>query len=646
MPTRLLACTAAGFTLLLSLLVLRPTPVHAQQPAFTGTMPDSIVVTASRLPDLARLTGRRVQVWNAAEIQALPASSFDEVLRTVGGLEVQSRGGFGVQSDLTMRGSTFNGVLVLLDGQPLNDPMTGHFLTDFPVPLSDIARIEVLRGPAASLYGPDALGGVIQLFTYAGLPDATDAAAGLDVDALVRLGEHQLSEVEAAIRTRAEGRLLSVAVGTSGTDGEAITTPDGAAVRNAEGDRLRTDFQRVVGSIALAQELGSASLYARVGVDDRDFGAFQYYTGFSSDRAREATTTLWFQSRLTGSLSENTRWQIGVSAKQHDDTYVFNQTVPANEHTSRLAALQARLTRSFSPQVRLTAGVSGALRGIESNRMGTRQDGVTGAFVTLRWQATPQWTLNASSRADYDPSYGTELTPQLNVAYNTGPLTLRGGAGRAVRAPNYVERYLDGGGNVGNPALDAERAWSGEVGADLYSGPVSLHATAFVRRTDNLIDYALIPGDDAFRARNILEVNTRGLEVDLDGFQPLGYGTRLRWTTSYTYLDADLTETTDGAEFKYALTSARHLLQGTATLEAGAFALGVQALWKDRRFDNEYGADDYGVVHARLAYQVLRTRYRLSLSGEVRNLFDATYAEIFRAPMPGRWFVVGLRLQR
>src|SRR5690554_6071006 len=101
---------------------------QAQEAPVEVALPDSIVVTASRQAEPVRQTGRRVTVWTARDLAALPAASFDDLLRTAGGVEAQTRGGFGVQSDLTMRGSSFNGVLLLLDGARLNDPMTGHFL--------------------------------------------------------------------------------------------------------------------------------------------------------------------------------------------------------------------------------------------------------------------------------------------------------------------------------------------------------------------------------------------------------------------------------------------------------------------------------------------------------------------------------------
>ncbi|HKL88588.1 MAG TPA: TonB-dependent receptor plug domain-containing protein, partial [Salinibacter sp.] len=126
--------------------------------AFEVNLPDSVVVTATRVAAEAQTTGRQVSIYTQRDIQNLSVNSVDQLLDVVGGVDVQSRGGFGVQSDLKMRGSTFNGVLLLLDGARINDPYTGHFLMDLPVPLSEIARVEVLHGPATALYGPDALG--------------------------------------------------------------------------------------------------------------------------------------------------------------------------------------------------------------------------------------------------------------------------------------------------------------------------------------------------------------------------------------------------------------------------------------------------------------------------------------------------------
>ncbi|NBB86914.1 MAG: TonB-dependent receptor [Bacteroidetes bacterium] len=613
----------------------------AQTPEVEGTLPDSVVVTATRLAEEARLSGRRVTVWTASDLRRLPVTSYDELLRTVAGLEVQSRGGFGVQSDLTMRGSTFNGVLVLLDGARLNDPMTGHFLADFPVPLAEIARIEVLRGPAAAMYGPDAIGGVVQLFTHAGL-HAAGSARGLTGRVEGTVGRHSLYDARGAAKHEGERTLWSAAAEAQGSDGQAIRNEAGEAIRGSGGD-LRTDFRREVASAAVSRAFNRAALYARAGVDTRDFNAFQFYSGLPSDTAREATTTLWAQTRLSAPPTATTPWTLQLNARQHDDTYIYNPQTPANKHTSRRVEAQAHASRALSPQLRVTGGVSGAVRGIDSNNMGRHQDASGGAFLTTRYQPTDRLTLNASGRIDADPGYGVEATPQVGIAYNREAFTLRGGISRAVRAPNYIERFFNTelasprGRDLGNPDLRAERAWAYEAGVDVYpAAGFSLHATAFQRDTRDLIDFAqLTPADTVFLARNLLEVQTRGVELEAEGNHVVG-PVQLRATASYTYLDASLGDVEESVTFKYALTNARHLVQGNLMVSLAPVQLGVQGLWKD-----PLDGDPYGVVDLRGAYHLPVGDRALQVTAEVRNVFDAAYTEIFAAPMPERWWLLG-----
>ena len=389
-------------------------------------------------------------------------------------------------------------------------------------------------------------------------------------------------------------------------------------------------------------------------MDDRDFSAFHFYTPFASDRAREATRTWWLQARASGARGR-TRWQAQVAGKQHHDTYAYNEAAPPSRHTSRLATAQAQATRAVAPGLTLTGGLAGQARGIDSNTMGLRREAAGGAFAGARWQPARGLTLNASARADLDPVFGLEVTPNLFAAYTRGAVTLRAGGGRAVRAPNYVERYLDAGGNRGNAGLDAERAWSYEGGVDVRPGGTGLvlHATAFARHTRDLIDYAqLAPSEEVFVARNVLAVDTRGLELEAALNRTLardvvGQPVRLRLGTAYTLLDAALDARADApadsVTYKYALTNARHLVQGAATVVRGGVSLGVRGQWKERLMPNPFGPDRYGLVH-------LRGRVRLTppgpapvvLTAEVRNLFGADVAEVFDAPLPGRRWLVGV----
>jgi outer membrane cobalamin receptor len=652
----LFACFALLASLLLSLggRSARAQPARSDTVGAATELP-RVVVTATRRLETVRHTGRRVAVITAEDIAAQPALSLDEVLRSAPGVELQSRAGFGVQSDYTMRGSSFKGVLLLLDGVPLNDPQTGHYLSDFPVPLSEVARIEILRGPAAALYGPNAVGGVINVITHAGrraeAGEDRAATAAWTGEGSMQYGAHALYDAGAAARYERGRTAFGAATAWQGTDGEPISAPDGTPVRSG-GDRLRTDFERQTHTLAarrgLGDELGGATLYARVGMDRRNFNAYHFYTDFDSDRARSDNQTYWAQARLRNSTQQPTRWTAQVAAKQHQGLYVYNPAASGGSARdySRKATAQLHASRRVAEGLRLTGGASGEWRGIDSATMGDHRNLSGGVFVSGRWQASRPLWIGGSARANYDDAYGLELAPQASLAYTpAGYLTLRAAVARAVRAPTYTERYIDTkveepAGNLGNPALDAERAWSYEAGADLYPLPgLTLHATAFYRDTQDLIDYAKRPEEELFVARNVLNARQRGLELEAKARRSLGEATRLHLTSACTLLGSDLSTDSD-AEYKYTPSHARHLVQGTARLRAGRATLGLRGLWKDRR-----ARRSYGVLHGRAAYRVPVRGARLGLSLEVRNLFDHDYADVFDAPMPGRWWILGVSLK-
>ena len=641
-----------------TLLLVFALPTRAQPAADTADvafevqMDDDVVVTGSRVASPIQETGRRVTVYTQQDIEDLSVNSVDQLLDVVGGLDVQSRGGFGVQSDLKMRGSSFNGVLLLLDGARINDPYTGHFAMDLPVPVSEIARVEVLHGPATALYGPDAFGGVVHLITKTALRSGQMGDTGLKVGADGKYGGNNFYDASGAARHVDENTAVSGAASFQGSDGQTVRGDDGQPLQyqNREGP-VQTDFQRRTATAALAQNVGDATLYTRAGVDDREFGAYQFYTNFGSDRAREATSTFWVQSRLSSSNDTDTPWQVQVFGKQHRDRYTFDTDpdTPDRRHISRRLRVQGQASHTLG-SVQVTGGASAGIRGLESSRDGLHSDPSGGTFLRLRWTVTPRFTINQSTRVDYDPTFGVEPTPQLYASYDLDPVTLRAGGGRVVRAPTYVERFIDSQTNQGNENLDAETGWSGEVGADVrLPAGLSLHVTGFQRTTRNAIDYLKKANPDPdepdfFAARNLDQAEARGVETEA-AFNRTINGVGIHLDAAYTFLEASLDGEESVDRYKYGLNSARHHVQGSVSATVAGVTMGVQGTWKDHIREQGLATDRYGVVHTRLAYNTRLGGQRVTVSGEVRNLFDREYSEIFDAPMPQRTFLIGASVQ-
>ncbi len=630
------------------------------QPGRDTPLADTLVVTAAARAEDARLAGQRVTVITADDIARTPAASLDELLRTAAGVDVTSRGAFGVQSDLSVRGSTFGGVLVLIDGVRFNDPMTGHFATDFPIPLDEIARIEVLRGPAAARYGPDAVGGVVHVITR--------TAIGMPVSALaLRAGTHGFRETRIAVGTGGAAR-LGLAAASAMANGETVPGINGQPMRFRDGRDVRARFERRSYTAALASDRvarGAVRAMARYGYDDRDFAAVRFYTPFASDTAFEATTTHWAQVAAesgaeSGAMSTGrTTWRVDLGARLHRDAYVYNAATPANRHTSRQAVATATATHRLSPALTVDAGLSGLVRGISSNNLGRHGGSMIGAFAQA--SATGGGVAGrAALRLDRDDIFGTEVTPSASVAYAAARWGASASAGRAVRAPSFVERYINTelarprGRDLGTPALEAERAWSADAGIDVRPAPgLALRATAFGRRTDGLIDFVRVAGDSVFRAANLREQTVRGLETEADVRRG-----PVRLSLAYTFLDVTTSPIAAGARAKYALLNARHSVQATASVRLLGAEVAVQSLWRDPidgpaapmtappapQAPPPRPTTPYMLHNVRVAYAVVLAGRVLPLSVEVRNVFDVRATEVF-APLPGRWWIVGLSLR-
>ena len=625
-------------------LVLAAPPALAQEaePAFAVEAPET-VVTAGRLPGDAARTGRNVTVITAADIERSTARSLDELLRFEAGVLVTPRAGFGAQADLSVRGGTFNGVVVLVDGARFNDPMTGHFLSDFPVPLAEVARVEVLRGPDAAAWGPDATGGVVHVVTRTASA-ALGRGGAARGEAAASAGGLGTTTAAGALHLPARGAVLGLAADLVRTDGEPVRDGAGRPVVGSDGP-VRTDFARLAGTAAVSVPLRGARFVARYAADDRDFGAYQFYTPFASDTAREATRTDWLQARVASDAAARTTWSVSLAGRRHTDRYTYFPGLDPNRHTTRRATIAAEVAHRPAPGLVVGGGVSAHARDVTSNSLGEHGDVAGGAFALARWTPAPPVTVSASARLDADPGFGVEATPMLAVALAAAPgVSVRAAAGRAVRAPTYVERYFNTvaprpGGNLGNPDLRAERAWNAEGGLDLAPLPgLSLQATAFWCHTDDLIDFARTErgGESVFLAQNVLEARAAGVETSASFARRLGTAA-LRLSAGYTYTDVSVDPGAFAAgDFKYVLDHAPHLAQVRAAVDVGRVTASAEGLHKTR-----VAADAFTVVHLRVGARAGRAE----VFGEVRNVFDVRYAEVFGAPMPGRTALGGLRVR-
>ncbi|MEX2611490.1 MAG: TonB-dependent receptor [Gemmatimonadota bacterium] len=499
-------------------------PLAGQRPVELDTLR---IHVGARAPGSFPALTRATQVLDRATLSAAPVRTVAEALAWVTGADLHQRSP--AQGDLALRGSTFEQVLVLVDGVRVSDAQTGHFDLDLSVPLAEVERIEVLRGAATSAYGSDAMGGVVNVVTRR----ATGARATIEGGSF-----------------GAAAASLSGGWERAGSAGRA-----GLEFRRADGHRPGTDYDIVQGRASASLSLGERRLDAALGAAHRDFGARAFYTPATAPfDEHETTRTLTASAALLAPEGAARALEPRLSVRRHDDDFLLRRDDPAfyrNEHTGW--QLGAELAGRWRPAggVSLAAGGEAWLDLLDSSALGEREERRGALYAEAAAGRPGGATGTAGLRLDAHETFGAFVAPSLSGAVWLHPaLRLRAAAGRAFRAPSWTDRYYADPASVGNPDLDPERSWEVEGGAVWSAGRLALEAGVFFRRTDEAIDWARpvgAPEDEPWRTRNVERTDVLGVELEA-GAELAG----ARWRLAVSALDQD---SRDAAGFvsRYAL---------------------------------------------------------------------------------------------
>ena len=606
---------------------------------------DPVTVTASRSAERTNETGSSISVVDGKYFRQLPVHSIDDLMKYIPGIEVQQRGPAGSQADVVLRGGTFQQVLVLLDGVKINDPVTGHFSSYLPIAPYEIDRIEILRGPAAAIYGSEAVGGVIHIISknfqkfnpYKSTKGSVAASAGEYGFWNTELGVHHT--------------------------GKKINIAGGLLSNNADGQLLRGNhrgfFHNNTASLSASASLSTNwRLNFRSALDNRDFAAQNFYTPFASDTATERVKSWWNQLQLKRSDSVKSD-EVSFAYKQTSDHYVYNSKSVPNDNRSHFIFFQYTHTGRLYKNVKLNYGIMADDRLIRSNDRGDHATVHGAAFGALRI-AVGQLHVNPSLRVDMDENYGMELLPQLNLAYRFKKINFRANAGRAIRAADFTERYnnygkkLVTGGSIGNPQLEAERSWSYEAGADLLLKQFKFSLTYFIRDQHNLIDYVATPYAQMPRKDNLLPTGIYALAKNISRVQTNGLEMMLAWQYRFSarhdlllnagasFIHSASSEPTPSF---YIISHARTMLQGNLIYQYKNLQLSLSGIYKQRAGQAASGINasisrDYFIVNAKVQYRFFNC---LSAFVSGNNLGNKMYSDLLGSRLPGSWTSVGLR---
>jgi iron complex outermembrane receptor protein len=469
---------------ILALFILN-TALAQQQPE---PKHETIVVTGVYEPLSIDQVDRSVTLLPVKEEQLL-SNSWVDFLRLDPSLDLQQRAPNGVQSDLSIRGGDFGQTLVLVDGQRMNDAQSGHHNMDIPLPLEAISRIEVLRGSGSTLYGSDAVGGVVNIITQP--PEATEFH--------LRTGFGNFgSNQERGSLALVEGALTEQL--TFSRDFSTGIAPD-RDYRNL----AFTSLTHLVSPLGFSDVMLSYM--------DHPFGANGFYGPYNSWE----NTKTWLAS-LRQALGKKT--EASFSFRRHSDLFVLFRDQPeiyTNHHSVETYQAALRRNESLSDNVKLHYGVEGYHDAILSNNLGDHARGRAAGYASLDVHVLRRFSFSIGAREEVYRSISGVFSPSVTGGvWLSQRFKLRGSVSSAFRVPSYTDLYYHDPANIGNPNLLPERAWSYEGGLDWNAGKkVRGEVVAFHRRESNGIDYVRYSLTGISQATNIQNLRLTGVEASV-----------------------------------------------------------------------------------------------------------------------------------
>lgn len=635
---KLLCLWAAGFA------ALTAGPGYA-----LPTTLDPVVVTATRTEIPMSEVGSSVTLIPREEIESRQAVHLLDVLRTVPGLDVVRQGGLGQQASVFLRGANSAHTLVLIDGIEVNDPSNPGRAFDFAtLPVDNIERIEIVRGPGSTLYGSDAMGGVIHIITRkgSGKPSGSLSAEG---------GSFKTHQEKFSVNGGTP--LVSYALAGS------YLASDGISAASTEyGNRERDGYQRKALSARFGlapNDLLDVDFYYRYNESTTDLDTFAGPYGDDPNNTFDARTH-YFRAQAKLSLFEGFWDQtLGFSLTSADRA---NADDPDSDHpfdtirtsyNSELTKVDWQHNLALTKTNTLTLGTEYEEETAKSSDYRTFLDWwsglptssveefseksarTTGYYLQDQLQLQENLTLTAGLRLDDHSRFGSHETWRLTASYlleATGT-RFKASYGTAFKAPTLAQLYENSAWVSGNLNLDPEKSYGWDAGIEqsLWDKRITFGATWFENQFEQLINTRYNPVTFKYEYENVDEARTRGLELTL-ALQPVD---DLTLSAGYTYTDAENCAT--NADLLRRPRNKYSLALNYRIPHLGEISLDMIHVGERDDIDSEdwtkiKALAAYTVVNLAAAYDVTE---EIQITGRVENLFDENYEEVSGFGTPG-----------
>ena len=601
--------------LLIGLLLLNFMNLQAQEVISKRDTLKEIIITSTRIELPFKKDSRTMTIINAETIQNSAATNVADLLQQVAGVDIRRRGTGGAQADLYIRGGGFDQTLLLIDGIKMDDAQTGHHSLNAALPIEVIERIEIIKGPAARVFGQNAFTGAINIVTKKQLknPVAINAERG-------SFGQTNASATIGKVYSNSE---FIAHIG-------ALTS---------DGYRNNSDYTNYNYFLKGTFNKNKQPIEMIATFFDKKFGAENFYTTNPTFNEYEET-----QNSLVGFSTtfqtEKFKIKPRIYWRRGQDIFLLRRNNPAfyrNLHITNKVGFETNA--SYNSNMGITGfGVDVSRVSINSNNLGEHHRIMANVFLEHRFHFFDnQLDITPGVAITYFSDFKFHAFPGIDVGYQLSEsIKIYGNLGTTYRIPTYTDLFYRDPVTIGNPDLQPEEAFSQEIGLKFNRGNFSGSMAFFNRDANNLIDY-IRPNTSQtiFTATNITEVNTKGFEFDANyNFKMVGFTQTL--SVGYSFLDDTILEQNKELS-RYSLNTLRHHF--TTRFSSKILKnLTQNIIYKhaERTTGQSYNVWDASIV---------LTLSEIDFTFTANNIFDSDYIESGFVPMPGSNVLFGMRFK-
>ena len=574
---------------------------------------DSVIISSTRIDLPFKENSRTITVISASDIKNSAATNVADLLQQVAGVDIRRRGTAGSQADLYIRGGGFDQTLLLIDGIKMDDAQTGHHTMNAALPIEVIQRIEIIKGPAARVFGQNAFTGAINIVTK----------KNLDNSVSLNLETGSFGQLNAGVTVGAELENSSHIVHVGKLTSEGYRN-------NSDYDNSNYFVKSTFNKKAQAIEM-IATFF------DRKFGAENFYTTNPDFNEYEET-----QNSLIGFTTtfktEKFKIKPRIYWKRNEDLFLLKREDPSffrNLHITD--KIGAEVNASYTSEAGVTGfGVDVSKVYLRSNNLGNRNRFMTNVFLEHQFKLLDnKLDITPGIAVSYFSDFKFQAFPGLDVGYKiNNNLKVYGNMGYTYRIPTYTDLFYNDFRTAGNADLEPEEAFAQELGINYNTNTFSTSLAFFNRDAKNLIDF-LRPNttEEIYTATNITEVNTKGFEFDASyNFKIIDFNQTL--AVGYTFLEDDILDQNKNLS-RYSLNTLKHHF--TTRLSTQLFKnLRQNIIYKhaERTTGQSYNVWDASLV---------LSLKQVELTATASNIFDADYIETGFTPMPPSNVLFGLR---